>query len=79
VTRTALDHTGEFMAGHDRPGQPRVADTGLGEPVQIGSAQADCGDADEFLSRTNGRDGLGVHSDIAHTVQSGCLHRFQHT
>jgi hypothetical protein len=78
VTRTALDYTGEFMPRHQRPGEPRIADAGFGEPVQVGSAQADGGDAHQFFSGARDRDGLGVRPDIADTVQSGSGHRVRH-
>jgi hypothetical protein len=55
VTRAALDNSGEFMSGHHRSDEPGVADAGFGEPVQVGSAQADGGDADQFLSGGRGR------------------------
>src|SRR5690242_4594546 len=49
VTGSALDDSREFVPWHHRPGQLRVADARLGEPVQVGTAQPDRRDAHQFL------------------------------
>jgi hypothetical protein len=68
VPRTALDDTGEFMTWHQWSRQLCVADAGLREPVQVGSAQPDRRDPHQFFPTVNGRHGFGVDPDIAHTV-----------
>ena len=51
VARPRLDHADELVTEDERPRQDDVADPALAEPVQVGAAQADGGDAHEHLVR----------------------------
>jgi hypothetical protein len=79
VARSALDDSCEFVARHHRSRQLRVADTRLGEPVQVGSAQPDGGNAHQFLTGTRGWHSLAVAPDIPHPVESRNGHLGRHT
>ena len=73
--RSRLDHADELVAEDERPGQNDIADGALVEPVQIGAAEPDGGDAHEDLVVARRRHRLLVEPQVALVMEAQRDHR----
>ena len=64
----------ELVAEHERSREPRLADPALAEPVQVGAAEADRGDAHERLAVARLRALFLVQAQVARRVQAQRAH-----
>lgn len=62
------------MAQDERADQPRVADRPILVPVEVGAAQSDTRDPDQFLARTGYRVRVMVEPQVARGVEPRRLH-----
>jgi hypothetical protein len=76
VKDAALHRPAELVAEYERPGEQRVADPSLVEPVQVGPAEADGPNAHQGLSWPRRRVGFIEEVDLTHPGQLGGLHSY---
>jgi hypothetical protein len=67
--RPIVDNTADLVPEDKRPGQLRVADSTLFEPMQVRAADADVGDAYQRLVGARDRRVFVVQSDISPSMQ----------
>jgi hypothetical protein len=76
VKDATLHRPAELVAEHERPGEQRVADPSLAEPVQVGPAKANGPNTYEGLPWPRRRVGFIEEVDFTHPGQPGGLHGY---